>query len=73
MATNRLPKAPAASEAGVLYRQLGALTEASTQRHRLVAGSREYEVALAVEERLAGRLWRLATDLRPPEPREVEN
>ena len=65
MATDRMPNDRAAFEADVIHRQLGALTDASRQRHRLVPGSREYEAALAIEERLAQHIWELATDFRP--------
>ena len=54
---------PAAFEADVIHQQVAALTDASTQRHRLVPGSTEYEAALEVEEHIAEHVWRLATDL----------
>lgn len=66
MATNRAPSGPAAFEADVIHQQLGALTDASRQRHRLVPGSPEYDAALEIEERIAEHVWQLATELGPP-------
>jgi hypothetical protein len=54
---------PAAFEADVIHQQLGALTDASRQRHRMVPGTHEYVAALEIEERLAEHVWRLATSL----------
>jgi len=48
-----------------IRRQIAALTDASTQRHRLERGTAEYEAALETEERLAERVWRLGTSLGP--------
>lgn len=64
MGTNHGQGDPAAFEADVIYQQLVALTDASTQRHRLAPGSAEYESALEIEQRLADDIWQLATDLR---------
>ena len=55
-----------------IRRQIAALTDASTQRHRLERGTAEYEAALETEERLAERVWRLGTPLGPIHPRNVE-
>ena len=66
MAPNRGSRDPAAFEADVIHQQLGALTDASRQRHRLVPGSREYDAALEIEERIAEHVWQLATELCPP-------
>lgn len=52
-----------------IRRQIAALTDASTARHRFVRGTPEYEAALETEERLADRLWRLGTALPPPRER----
>lgn len=65
MATNQGRRDPAAFDADVIHQQLGALSDAATQRHRLAPGTAEYEAALEIEERLAEHLWRLATDLPP--------
>ena len=65
MAPNRGSSDPAAFEADVIHQQLGALTDASRQRHRLAPGSPEYEAALQLEERIAEHVWQLATELRP--------
>lgn len=64
MATNRVASDPAAFEADVIHQQLGALTDASRQRHRLVPGSPEYAAALEIEERIAEHVWQLATEPR---------
>ena len=48
-----------------IRRQVAALTDASTQRHRLERGTAEYEAALQTEERLADRVWRLGASLGP--------
>jgi hypothetical protein len=48
-----------------LRRQVAALTDASTERHRLQRGTTEYDTALETEERLAERVWRLGAALRP--------
>ncbi len=61
MDANRRSDDLVAFEADVIYRQVGALTDASTQRCRLPAGSAEYQAALEFEEHLAEHLWRLAT------------
>jgi len=65
-----------ASEADAILMQIGALTDASMQRQRLVRGTPEYEAALETEERLASYVWRLATaressDDGPDRPRHV--
>lgn len=64
MATKQGQGDPGAFEAEVIYQQLGALTGAASERHRLPAGSAEYDAALEVEQRLADELWDLATDIR---------
>jgi hypothetical protein len=56
-----------------IRRQVAALTDASTQRHRLERGTAEYAAALETEERLADRVWRLGASLgsiRQPRPEE---
>lgn len=68
MDPNRRRGDAVAFEADVIHQQLGALTDASRQRHRLAPGSPEYEAALEVEERLAEHVWQLATDLRSSRP-----
>jgi hypothetical protein len=60
---------PAAFEADLIHQQLGALTDASRQRHRLEPGSAEYDAALEIEERIAEHVWQLATVLGPSGPR----
>lgn len=64
MATNRVGSDSAAFAADVIHQQLAALSDASKQRHRLVPGSPEYDVALEIEERLAEHVWQLATEPR---------
>jgi hypothetical protein len=55
-----------------IRRQIAALTDASTQRHRLERGTAEYEAALKTEEQLAARVWRLGTSLGPTHQRTAE-
>ncbi len=68
MATNPRPDDRAAFAADVIHAQIGALADASTQRHRLAPGSAEYQTALEIEERLAEHVWKLATVHRPNGP-----
>ncbi len=56
----------AAIDADQIQRQIGALTDASVQRQRLVRGTSEYESALETEERLASFVWSLATPRAKP-------
>ncbi len=63
MDADREPYDQAVLRADAIHRQLGALTDASMQRHRLAPGSAEYDAALQIEEQLADHVWRLATDL----------
>jgi hypothetical protein len=56
-----------------IRRQVAALTDASTRRHRLERGTAEYAAALETEERLADRVWRLGAflgSIRQPGPDE---
>jgi hypothetical protein len=46
-----------------ILRNIEALTDASSRRHRLARDSAEYAVALETEEHLAERVWRLGTAL----------
>lgn len=47
-------------------RQVKELTDASTNRHRLRPGTREYVTALETEDRLVTRIWnRLRGDATP--------
>jgi hypothetical protein len=55
-----------------IRRQIAALTDASTHRHRLERGTAEYEAALQTEERLADRVWRLGTSLGPIRQRNAK-
>jgi hypothetical protein len=55
------PLDEAAIDADEIQMQIGALTDATLQRQRLVRGTWEYESALETEERLASYVWRLAT------------
>jgi len=71
VATKRVPSERAAFEADMIHQQLGALADASRQRHRFLPGSHEYEAALEIEERIAEHVWQLATDLRPPSRRSA--
>lgn len=48
-----------------IRRQVAALTDASTERHRLERGTAEYAAALETEEQLADRVWRLGAALKP--------
>lgn len=52
--------------------QVGALTEVSTQRHRLARDTPEYVAALEMEERLAARIWRLGAARQPRGERRTE-
>jgi hypothetical protein len=56
-----------------IRRQVAALTDASTRRHRIERGTAEYAAALETEERLADRVLRLGASLgsiRQPRPEE---
>jgi hypothetical protein len=67
-----IKKAPPAGEpepVDEIRRQVAALTDASTWRHRLERGTAEYEAALEDEERLADHVWRLGTALGPARER----
>lgn len=55
-----------------IRRQVSALTDASTQRHRLMRGTPEYDAALDTELRLADRVWQLGSALRPSISRHPE-
>ena len=55
-----------------IRRQIAALTDASTRRHRLERGTAEYAAAVETEERLANRVWRLGTSLGPIQRRPEE-
>jgi hypothetical protein len=55
-----------------IRRLIAALTDASTQRHRLERGTVEYQVALETEERLADDVWRLGASLDPSRERPAE-
>lgn len=52
-----------------IRRLIAALTDASTQRHRLERGTAEYVSALETEERLADHVWRLGASLEPSRQR----
>ena len=53
-----------------IQRQIGALSDASTQRHRLARGTPAYAAALEAEELIADRVWQLGSALRAEdEPR----
>ncbi len=71
MIQNQVPGDSSAFEADIIHQQLGALSDASRQRHRFVPGSPEYKTALEIEERLAEHVWQLATGLRPPGTRST--
>ncbi len=55
-----------------IRRQISALTDASTERHRLMRGTPEYAQALEMEFRLADRVWQLGSALSPPIGRHPE-
>ena len=55
------PLDEAVIDADEIQMQIGALTDATLQRQRLVRGTWEYESALETEERLASYVWSLAT------------
>jgi len=65
MHTRKAPSDSDASPVEEIRRQIAALTDASTQRHRLERGTPEYELALETEERLADRVWRLGAAMQP--------
>lgn len=65
MRTRKAPSDSGAEPVEEIRRQVAALTDASTQRHRLQRGTPEYEAALETEERLADRVWRLGAALQP--------
>ncbi len=46
-----------------ILRNIEALTDASSRRHRMARDSAEYAVALETEEHLADRIWRLGAAL----------
>jgi hypothetical protein len=52
-----------------IRRQVAALTDASTRRHRLERGTAEYAAALETEARLADRVWRLGASLAEEKPK----
>jgi hypothetical protein len=54
------PLDEAAIDTDEIQMQIGALTDATLQRQRLVRGTWEYESALETEERLASYVWSLA-------------
>lgn len=55
-----------------IRREVSALTDASTERHRLTRGTPEYDAALDTELRLVDRVWQLGSALRPPISRHPE-
>jgi hypothetical protein len=64
MATTRDRTRPEGSEqVEEIQRQIGALTDASIERHRLARGTPAYAAALEAEEQIADRVWRLGTAL----------
>jgi hypothetical protein len=69
MGTKKTPRVGEPEPVDEIRRQIAALTDASTQRHRLERGTAEYEAALEDEERLADDVWRLGTALAPARER----
>ena len=47
-------------------RQVKELTDASTKRHRLRPGTREYQAALETEDHLVTRIWKRLRGDAPP-------
>lgn len=65
MGISKLPRIAEVEPVENILRLIAALTDASTQRHRLERGTPEYAVALETEERLADDVWRLGASLGP--------
>ena len=66
------PADKAAFDVDEIQVQIGALTDAATQRQRLIRGTPEYESALETEKRLASYVWSLATPIEPAGETAIE-
>lgn len=65
MGTKKAASANERETVDEIRRQVAALTEATSERHRLERGTAAYAAALETEERLADGVWRLGATLGP--------